>query len=598
MKNEAPSKKIPSREGWREAPGWVAVSNPQPTPGPAGPFPSQEGIHLLFSVALQTAQAALKRSVITSLALTLTICLRFSSAVFPADGAITEQDLLEPDWKSWLTYSGDYSGRRHSALDQIHPGNVHKLAARWIFPVPGANRLVGTPIVAHGLMYVTSRNSVFALDARSGREVWRFSRPMLSDVIGDARAGINRGVAVFGNKVFFETHDAHLLALHAKNGSLLWETEIGDHREGYGGTMAPLIVKNKVIAGTSGGDEGVRGLLDAYDAETGKRLWRFWTIPAPGEPGSETWKGSAITHGCGTTWLTGTFDPGLNTLYWTTGNPCPDFYGGDRLGDNLYTDSVLALDPDSGKLKWHYQFTPHDTHDWDATEIPVLIDATFQGQPRKLLVQANRNGFFYVFDRVTGKLLRAKPFINKLTWASGIGPDGRPQVLPNTDPTPQGNKSCPSVVGGTNWFSPTYSPSTGLFYVIAMEECSDYVSSVQGYQKGRGFEGTGASDVPGEAGQKFLRAIELDTGKVRWEYPLIGTAQSWAGTLSTAGGLVFLGDDNGYCVAVDAKNGKALWHFNTGASRLSASPMTYSIDGRQFVTLAAGTNIVTFGLME
>jgi alcohol dehydrogenase (cytochrome c) len=447
-------------------------------------------------------------------------------------------------------------------------------------------------------MYVTSRNSVFALDARTGREVWRFSRPMLPDVIGDARNGINRGVAVFGSKVFFETHDAHLLALHASNGSLLWEAEIGDHREGYGGTMAPLIVNNKVIAGISGGDEGVRGLLDAYDVETGKRLWRFWTIPAPGEPGSETWKGNAITHGCGATWLTGTFDPSINTLYWPTGNPCPDFYGGDRLGDNLYTDSILALDPDTGKLKWHYQFTPHDTHDWDATEIPVLIDTTFQGQSRKLLVQANRNGFFYVLDRVTGKLLRAEPFIKKLTWASGIGPDGRPKVLPDTDPTPEGKKSCPSVVGGTNWFSPSYSPSTGLFYVIAMEECSDYVSSVQGYQKGRGFEGTGASDVPGEAGQKFLRAIELDTGKLRWEYPLIGTAQSWAGTLSTAGGLVFFGDDNGYCVAVDAKNGKPLWHFNTGAARLSASPMTYSIAGRQFVTLAAGTNIVTFGLMD
>ena len=539
-----------------------------------------------------------ERSAPSCLSMTFLLCLLLSSSASAADGPITEQDLLKPDWESWLTYSGDYSGRRHSALDQIHPGNIHKLAARWIFPVPGATRLVGTPIVAHGSMYVTSRNSVFALDARTGREVWRFSRPMLSDVIGDARGGINRGVAVFGSRVFFETHDAHLLALHAKNGSLLWEAEIGDHREGYGGTMAPLIVKNKVIAGISGGDEGVRGLLDAYDVETGKRLWRFWTIPAPGEPGSETWKGSAITHGCGATWLTGTFDSELNTLYWTTGNPCPDFYGGDRLGDNLYTDSVLALDPDTGKLKWHYQFTPHDTHDWDATEIPVLIDATFQGQPRKLLVQANRNGFFYVLDRVTGKLLRAKPFVEKLTWASGIGPDGRPQVLPNNDPTPQGNKSCPSVVGGTNWFSPAYNPSTGLFYVIAMEECSDYVSSVQGYQQGRGFEGTGAADVPGETGQKFLRAIELDTGKVRWEYPLIGMAQSWAGTLSTAGGLVFLGDDNGYCVAVDAKNGKVLWHFNTGAARLSASPMTYAIGGRQFITLAAGTNIVTFGLME
>jgi alcohol dehydrogenase (cytochrome c) len=534
--------------------------------------------------------------VTTHASLLLILWLLLGATALSADGEVSYQDLLKPDPKSWLTYSGDYSGRRHSALQQIHTGNVNRLAACWIFPVPGATRLVGTPVVASGLMYVTSRNSVFALDARTGREVWRFSRPMLTDVIGDARAGINRGVAILGDKIFFETHDAHLLALHAKNGSLLWETEIGDHHDGYGGTMAPLVVKDKVIVGTSGGDEGIRGLLDAYDAETGKRVWRFWTIPAPGEPGSETWKGSAITHGCGATWLTGTLDSDLNTLYWTTGNPCPDFYGGDRVGDNLYTDSVLALDPDTGKLKWYYQFTPHDTHDWDATEIPVLIDAPFQGQPRKLLVQANRNGFFYVMDRGTGTVLLAKPFIQKLTWASSIGPDGRPQVLPNTDPTPQGNKVCPSVVGGTNWFSPSYNPNTGLFYVIAMEECSNYVSSVQGYQKGRGFEGTGASSVPGEPGQKILRAIELETGKIRWEYPLIGSAESWAGTLSTAGGLLFLGDDNGYFVAVDARAGKELWHFNTGAARLSASPMTYAIGVQQFVTLAAGTNILTFGL--
>jgi alcohol dehydrogenase (cytochrome c) len=527
----------------------------------------------------------------------LSFWLPLDSSAVAGDG-ITYQDLLTPDPRHWLTYSGDYSGRRHSTLDRIHAGNVAKLAVRWIFPFPGANRLVGTPVVANGVMYVTGRNAVFALDARSGREIWHFSRPLRTDVIGDARAGINRGVAVLGNKVFFETHDAHLLALHAGNGSLLWEVEIADHREGYGGTMAPLVVKDKVIVGTSGGDEGIRGLLDAYDAETGKRAWRFWTIPAPGEPGSETWKGSAIEHGCGATWLTGTFDPELNTLYWTTGNPCPDFYGGDRLGDNLYTDSILALNPDTGKLKWYYQFTPHDTHDWDATEIPVLIDSQFHGKLRKLLVQANRNGFFYVLDRGTGELLLSKPFIQKLTWATGIGADGRPQVVAGTDPTPQGNKVCPSVVGGTNWFSPSYNPSTGLFYVIAMEQCSNYVSSVQGYQKGRGFEGTGARDVPGERGQKFLRAIKLETARIRWEYPLIGKAESWAGTLSTAGGLVFFGDDSGYFVAVDAKTGKGLWHFNTGVPRLSASPMTFAVADRQFVTLAAGSNILTFALME
>ena len=519
--------------------------------------------------------------------------------VAPAAGQVTYQDLLHPEPQSWLTYSGDYSGQRHSALNQIHAGNVAALVAQWIFPVPSASRLLVTPIVADGVMYVTDRNSVFALDPRTGREVWRFSRPLRTDIIsGDAKAGINRGVAILGNKVFFETQDAHLLALHAKNGSLIWESEIADYRDHYGGTMAPLVVNNKVIVGTSGGDEGARGLLDAYDADTGKRLWRFWTIPAAGEAGSETWRGKAMEHGCGTTWLTGTFDPDLNLLYWTTGNPCPDFYGGDRLGDNLYTDSVLALDVDAGKLKWYYQFTPHDTHDWDATQIPMLIDSRFQGKPRKLLVQANRNGFFYMLDRTDGKLLLAKPFIRKLTWASGIGTDGRPQVLPDTDPTPQGNRACPDVVGGTNWFAPSYNPDTGLFYVIAAENCANYVSSTQGFQKGRGFEGTGSQRIPGEQGEKFLRAIDVQSGEIRWEYPMVGAGDSWAGTLSTAGGLVFFGDDSGYVVAAEAKSGKPLWHFNTGAARLSASPMTYAINGRQYVTLASGTNIVTFGLLE
>jgi alcohol dehydrogenase (cytochrome c) len=516
-----------------------------------------------------------------------------------AAGQVTYQDLLHPEPRNWLTYSGDYTGRRHSTLNQIDTQSVSQLAARWIFQVPGASRLLVTPIVVDGVMYVTDRNSVYALDARTGRGVWKFSRPLRSDMIsGDAKAGINRGVAILGDKLFFETQDAHMLALHAKNGSLIWETEIADYRDHYGGTMAPLIVKNKVIVGTSGGDEGARGLLDAYDADTGNRLWRFWTIPTSGEAGSETWQGSAMEHGCGTTWLTGTFDPELNTLYWTTGNPCPDFYGGDRLGDNLYTDSVLALDVDTGKMEWYYQFTPHDTHDWDSTQIPMLIDAEFQGTPRKLLVQANRNGFFYVLDRTSGKVLLAKPFVKKLTWASGIGSDGRPLVIPDTDPSPQGNRVCPDVVGGTNWFAPSYDPATGLFYLIASENCASYVSSTQGFQKGRGFEGTGSQKIPGEQGEKFVRAIDIQSGQIRWEYPMIGSGDSWAGTLSTSGGLVFFGDDSGSFVAVDSRTGKLLWHFNTGAARLSASPMTYAIKGQQYVTLAAGANIVTFGLID
>ena len=499
----------------------------------------------------------------------------------------------------WSTYSGGYDGHRFSPLQQITPQTIDRLSMRWIFPVPGANRLQVTPIVRAGTMYVSDRNSVFALDARSGRQVWRFSRPLRKDIIsGDARAGINRGVAVWKDRIFFLTQDAHLLALHAANGSLIWESELADRREGYGGTMAPLVVGDKVIVGTSGGDEGVRGLLDAFDASSGKRLWRFWTVPAPGEPGSETWKGNAIDHGCGATWLTGTFDPQLNLLYWTTGNPCPDFYGGERIGDNLYTDSVVALDIETGRLRWYYQYTPHDTHDWDATQIPVLVDASFNGIPRKLLVQANRNGFFYVLDRTNGKLLLAKPFVKKLNWAKGIGSDGRPQVLPDTDPSPQGNRVCPGVVGATNWFSPSYNPKTGLLYVIAMEQCELYMSSTKGYEKGKGFEGTGSQRIPADSGEKFLRAIDIQSGNLRWEYPLVGEGESWAGTLATAGGIVFFGDDSGYLAAVSADAGKPLWHFNTGAQRLSASPMTFAIDGDQYISFAAGQNILTFSLLK
>ena len=310
------------------------------------------------------------------------------------------------------------------------------LASKWMFPVPGAPRALDmTPVVVDGVMYVTSVNEAFALDARSGREIWHYSRPRSQGLAGDAASGINRGVAVLGDRVFMVSDNAHLFALHRFTGQLMWEPEMADSHQNYGSTGAPLAVNDLVIAGVSGGDEGIRGFLDAYKASTGERVWRFWTILAPGEPGSETWKGRASEQGCGATWLTRTYDPETRLLYWPTGNPCPDYNGDERQGDNLYTASVLALEPETGKLKWYYQFTPHDLHDWDATETPMLVDATFRGQARKLMVQGNRNGFFYVLDRLTGKVLLANPFVKKLTWASGVGPDGRPILLPGNEPT-------------------------------------------------------------------------------------------------------------------------------------------------------------------
>ncbi|HEY6392150.1 MAG TPA: PQQ-binding-like beta-propeller repeat protein, partial [Bryobacteraceae bacterium] len=385
--------------------------------------------------------------------------------------------IATPKLGEWPSYNGNLSGNRHSPLREINTGNVARLAPKWMFPIAASRSLEVTPVVANGVMYVTAANQAWALDARSGRQIWHYSRPLTKGVIGDAGSGINRGVALLGDKVFMVTDHAHLIALSRINGQLLWDSEMADYRQNYGATSAPLVVNDLVISGSSGGDEGARGFIDAYKASTGERAWRFWTMPAPGEPLSETWAGKAIEHGCVDAWLTGTYDPSTNLIYWPTGNPCPDYNGDERKGDNLYANSVVALDAQTGKLRWYFQFTPHDLHDWDATETPMLVDAEFRGRPRKLLVQANRNGFFYVLDRVTGEFLLGEPFVHKLTWANGLDAKGRPKVLPDSDPTPQGVKACPSVVGATNWMSTAYNPATRLFYVMALEACDIYTKS-------------------------------------------------------------------------------------------------------------------------
>jgi alcohol dehydrogenase (cytochrome c) len=510
-------------------------------------------------------------------------------------GGISFAAIAAPKPGEWPTYHGQLSGNRHSPLHEIDTQNVARLAPQWMFQVASARSLEMTPLVVNGVMYVTTANQAWALDARNGRQIWHYSRPLTTGVIGDAASSINRGVAVLRDRVFMVTDNAHMLALNRLNGQLLWDTEMADYHQHYGATSAPLVVNGLVLSGTSGGDEGARGFVDAYKVETGERAWRFWTMPAPGEPGSETWAGRAIEHGCVAAWLTGTYDPGTNLVYWPTGNPCPDYNGDERKGDNLYSSSVVALDFETGKLRWYYQFTPHDLHDWDATETPMLVDAEFQGRPRRLLLQANRNGFFYVLDRVTGQFLLGEPFVHKMTWASGIGADGRPKVLPGSEPTPQGVKVCPSVEGATNWMSTAYNPATGLFYVMAEESCNVYTKSDAWWEQGKSFYGGGTRRVPGEATEKFLRAIDIHTGKIAWEFPQVGTGGSWGGILSTAGGLVFFCDDSGAFAAVDAKSGKPLWHFHTNQS-WHASPMTYMVDGKQYVAVAAGSTVIAFGL--
>ncbi|HUJ23710.1 MAG TPA: PQQ-dependent dehydrogenase, methanol/ethanol family [Bryobacteraceae bacterium] len=513
----------------------------------------------------------------------------------PLPGAVPFARIADPKTGDWPTYHGVLSGNRHSPLKQINVSNVASLGARWSFTVGSSRRLEVTPVVVDGVMYVTTVNSAYALDARTGREIWHFERRQSQGLVDDAASGINRGVAILGDRVFLVTDNAHLLALHRLTGSLLWETVMADSHLNYGATSAPLVVHDLVISGTSGGDDGIRGFVAAYKASTGERVWRFWTIPAPGEPLAETWGGKALEHGCTAAWLTGTFDPAMNVLFWTTGNPCPDYNGDERKGDNLYSDSVVALDPDTGKLRWYFQYTPHDLHDWDSAQTAMLVDATFHGRPRKLLLHANRNGFFYVLDRTNGEFLRATPFVEKLTWASGVDGKGRPIMNPGTEPTAQGTKACPAIEGATNWFSNAYNPDTRLFYVMALEKCSIFTKSAAVWTAGETYYGGDTREVPGERPQKFLRAIDLESGKIAWQIPQTGRASSWGGVLSTAGGLVFFCEDSGAFAAADAKTGKLLWHFQASEG-WKASPMTYMAGGKQYVAVAAGGNVVAFGL--
>jgi alcohol dehydrogenase (cytochrome c) len=497
--------------------------------------------------------------------------------------------------QEWPTYHGSLTGNRFSAVDQITPANVSRLAPVWMFAMQGAERLQTTPVVVQGVMYVTNVNEVVALDAGSGRRIWRFQMPRTKGLAGDAAAGINRGVAIAGDRVFLATDHAHLVALDRHTGERLWDVEMADWRQNYGATSAPLTVGGLVISGISGGDEGVRGFLAAYDQVSGRETWRFWTVPGPGEPGSETWRGRDIEHGCASTWLTGTYDADLDTLYWPTGNPCPDYDGRQRQGDNLYSDALLALNPRTGRLKWHFQYTPHDLWDWDAQQPPLLVDAQWEGRQRKLILHANRNGFFYVLDRTDGSLLRATPFVKKLTWASRIGPDARPVLNRNQVPTPEGTTVCPAVEGATNWFSTAFDPARGLYFVQALEKCTVYTLVPGTWEAGKSFYGGTTRNVPGEGGEKSLRALDLATGGVRWELPQIGPANSWGGVLATAAGLVFFGDDSGAFAAADSAMGRRLWEFQTNVL-WKASPMTYVFDGRQYVAIAAGGAILAFSL--
>lgn len=506
----------------------------------------------------------------------------------------TSQLLATPVNHNWPSYNGDYTGRRYSALREIDKANVSQLRAQWAFHAPNSSHLEVTPVVVDGMMLVTVANDAYALDAQTGRILWHHSRPITEGLIDDASQHHNRGVAVWHTRVYMETDNAHLLCLDARSGNLIWDVAYTDGNPNYGATSAPLVVKDKVLVGTSGGDDGVRGFVAAYDPETGKEVWRYWTIPGPGEFGSSSWPGESYKLGGGTTWMPGTFDPELNTIFWGTSNPAPDFDGGPRPGDDLYTDCLLALDPDNGKLKWYFQFTPHDLFDYDAVETPVLVDAVFKGQAKKLIVEANRNGFLYVLDRTNGKFLSATRFSEKLNWATEIDAAGRP-IRTEIKPTDAGTRICPGMVGATNWHSPAFNPDTSLFYFMALESCDIYTAKSEKFVPGQTYYATGVSQSKGDQNQKILLAYLIDGDKPAWRYVQSGEGHSSAGVMTTASGLVFFGDDARSFEAVDAATGKPLWHFNTGQN-ISASPMTYAVNSKQYVAVAAGSDIFTFAL--
>jgi PQQ-dependent dehydrogenase (methanol/ethanol family) len=521
----------------------------------------------------------------------------------PGTGALTEPQtpatpaeievVGHPKEGDWPAYNGTLDGNRNSSLSEVNLSNVAKLQLQWTFPIP-FNGLETTPVVVDGVMYATGNNQVYALSGKTGREIWRYERPKTtgSTIAGDAAIGVNRGVAVLGDRIFYLTDDAHLIALHRLTGALLWDIDTPEGAQGlYGGTSAPLVVGDLVITGVSGGDNGIRGYVAAYKAATGELAWKLFTIPGPEDtgPAADTWKGSALALGGGATWLTGSADTEANVLYWAVGNPHPDTDGDERIGSNLYTNSDLAIDVKTGKMLWYYQFTPHDLHDWDANEPIVLVDAKWNGQDRKLLLHANRNGFLYVLDRTTGKPELAAKMVNKLTWASGVSAETwMPQLLPANETTVQGTVTCPAVRGATNWYSTAYNSATRLYYVMTVEDCTVYVKAEDaGYRR---------YNNPADPPQKILRAFDIETGKVVWQIILPGPLQSnYSGVLSTLGGLLFFGESSGGFAAVDAGTGKYLWHFETNHA-IRASPMTYAIGGRQYIAIASGANILSFAL--
>jgi alcohol dehydrogenase (cytochrome c) len=522
---------------------------------------------------------------------TFLLLLMMSQIEFQAHGQVTFDRLRNStnETQNWLMYAGDYSGKRHSGLGQINTSTVSSLVAKWVFQTAATGKLETTPLVVDGILYATAQDDrAFALDARTGRPIWLYQRQLPSD-IRPCCGRVNRGLAVLGDKVFLGTLDAHVIALDVRTGNVIWDVVSADYRAGYSFTVAPLAVNDLIVIGVSGGEYGIRGFIDAYDASTGKQRWRFYTVPGPGEAGHDSWKGESWKTGGAPAWNTGTYDAATNQIFWTTGNPAPSNRGEGRAGDNLYSNSLLALNPDSGKLNWYFQFTKHDEHDWDATQIPVILNR----DGRHLIMQANRNGFFYVIDRDTGKLVSANAY-GKTTWSEGKDAEGRPVAQKDASPTLEGHTVCPGALGTTNFMAPTFDSQTGLFYVTARDQCDIFSTAPQPYQAGHAFYGS--AYFPSDEAEPYLgslKAIDPSTGQVKWSFQ--HTSPTWSGVLSTAGNLVFTGDAEGNFIALDSKTGKTLWHFQMGGA-VYAAPIAYAVDGKEYLAIAAGSALLTFGL--
>jgi len=515
---------------------------------------------------------------------------------------VTYDRILRADEEpgNWLTYNRSYDSRHHSPLDEINRENAGELELKWVFQAKSLEKFESTALAVDGVIYnVQMPNDVVALDAVTGRKFWQYTHVM-AETVNVCCGRVNRGLAILGETLYMGTIDGKVVALDAKNGAVVFSKQLVDPSGGYSLTHAPLVLRDKIIVGSAGGEYGIRGFIVALDPKDGDEIWRFNTIPGPGEPGHETWSGDSWERGGGSVWVTGSYDPELNLTYWGVGNPAPDWNGDVRPGDNLYSDSVVALNADTGELEWYFQFTPHDEWDWDAVQIPVLVDRAWEGKPRKLMLWANRNGFFYVLDRVTGEFLRGKNFV-KVTWAKGLDENGRPIKIPGASPTREGVRVWPAVQGATNWYSPAYSDKTGLFYVSSWEYSSVYHKGDPLYTRGNRYVGSlpqgvwpnTMKDDKEQQGHGAIRALSPDTGDMEWEFKMTGVGES--GLLSTAGDILVTGTMDGYMLVLDSFTGKNLASLNLGG-RIASSPISFTAQGKQYLAVTSGNAMFVFGL--